>query len=67
MEFEARELLDSEKAVDLFSDYEGGFPRKDYTPCRRSGPMSCPPSSTSLASIQKPPRKNKKHTKYIKN
>ena len=30
MEFEARELLDSETAGDLFSDYEGGFPRKDY-------------------------------------
>ena len=30
MEFEPRELLDSEKAADLFSDYEGGYPRKDY-------------------------------------
>ena len=29
MEFEARELLDSEKAAVLFSDYQGGFPRKD--------------------------------------
>ena len=29
MEFEARELLASEKAADLFSDYEGGGPRKD--------------------------------------
>ena len=29
MEFEARELLDSEKAADLFSDYEGGGPRKE--------------------------------------
>ena len=30
MELEARELLDSEKAADLFSDYEGGFRRNDY-------------------------------------
>ena len=30
MEFEAGELLDSEKAADLFSDYEGRFPQKDY-------------------------------------
>ena len=30
MEFEPRELLDSEKAADRFSDYEGGYPRKDY-------------------------------------
>ena len=25
-----RELLDSEKAADLFSDYKGGGPRKEY-------------------------------------
>ena len=30
MEFDARELLDSHKAAGLFSDYEGGLPRKDY-------------------------------------
>ena len=30
MEFEGREHLDSEKAADLFSGYEGGGPRKDY-------------------------------------
>ena len=31
MEFEPRDLLDSEKAADLFSHYEGGYPRKDYS------------------------------------
>ena len=30
MEFKPREVLDSEKAADLFSDYEAGYPRKDY-------------------------------------
>ena len=30
MELEPRELLDSEKAADIFSNYEGGYPRKDY-------------------------------------
>ena len=29
MEFKARELTESEKAADLFSDYEGGYPRRD--------------------------------------
>ena len=30
MELEPRELLDSEKAANILSDYEGGYPRKDY-------------------------------------